>query len=134
MPIAPFLARARHALSFADFPTLFWLGVTDSTLTLGVVAGVILSLLAVAGVRPRIAAALQVVLYLSFATAARTFLSFQWDNLILECGFFAIFLPRDRRSPLDAHALPPDPASSSTGSRASPNGSRTCTTGRTAAP
>ena len=99
MPIARFLARARHELSFADFPTLFWLGVNDTTLTLGIVAGVVLSFAAVAGVRPRLLVAIQVALYLSFATAARTFLSFQWDNLILECGFFAIFLPRDRRSP-----------------------------------
>ncbi len=99
MPIAPFLARARHQLSFADFPTLFWLGVSDTTLTLGIVAGVALSVAAIAGRAPRAVLAAQVVLYLSFTTAARTFLSFQWDNLILECGFFAIFLPRDRRSP-----------------------------------
>lgn len=99
LPIARFLARARHELSFADFPTLFWLGVSDTTLTLGVVAGVLLSLVAVFGRWPRVVFAAQVALYLSFTTAARTFLSFQWDNLLLECGFFAIFLPRDRRSP-----------------------------------
>jgi lipase maturation factor 1 len=99
MPIAKFLARARHQLSFADFPTLFWLGVTDTTLTLGIVAGIALSLVALFGRWPRGATAVQVALYLSFATAARTFLSFQWDNLLLECGFFAVFLPRDRRSP-----------------------------------
>ena len=99
LPIARFLARARHELSFADFPTLFWLGVTDTTLTLGIVAGVLLSLVAIFGRWPRAVFAAQVALYLSFTTAARTFLSFQWDNLLLECGFFAIFLPRDRRSP-----------------------------------
>jgi hypothetical protein len=99
MPIAKFLARARHQLSWADFPTLFWLGVTDTTLTLGIVVGVILSLVAIFGRWPRIVVAAQVALYLSFATAARTFLMFQWDNLLLECGFFAIFLPRDRRAP-----------------------------------
>jgi hypothetical protein len=99
MPIAKFLSRARHELSFADFPTLFWLGVNDTTLTLGIVVGVILSLVAIFGRWPRIVVAMQVALYLSFATAARTFLSFQWDNLLLECGFFAIFLPRDRRAP-----------------------------------
>jgi len=104
MPIARFLARARHELSFADFPTLFWLGVTDTTLTLGIVAGVILSLVAIFGRWPRAVVAVQVALYLSFTTAARTFLSFQWDNLLLECGFFAAFLPRDRRSPW-MHAL-----------------------------
>jgi hypothetical protein len=99
LPIAPFLARARFQLSFADFPTLFWLGVNDTTLTVGIVVGVLLAIAAFAGVAPRALTAVQVVLYLSFATAARTFCSFQWDNLILECGFFAIFLPRDRRSP-----------------------------------
>ncbi len=99
LPIARFVARARHELSFADFPTLFWLGVSDTTLTLGIIAGVLLSLVAIFGRWPRAIAAAQVALYLSFTTAARTFLSFQWDNLLLECGFFAIFLPRDRRSP-----------------------------------
>jgi hypothetical protein len=99
MPIAAFLARARHTLSFAEFPTLFWLGVNDTTLTLGICLGVALSLLALIGRWPRAIAAAQVALYLSFTTAARTFLTFQWDNLLLECAFFAIFLPRDRRSP-----------------------------------
>jgi hypothetical protein len=96
MPIAPFLARARHQLSFAEFPTLFWLGVTDTTLTIGVILGVALSLAGLLGRWSRIVAAAQLVLYLSFTIAARTFLSFQWDNLLLECAFFAIFLPRDR--------------------------------------
>ncbi len=99
MPIARFLARARYQLSFAQFPTLFWLGVNDTTLTIGICLGVALALCAIFGRWPRVAAAAQVVLYLSFATAARTFLNFQWDNLLLECAFFAIFLPRDRRSP-----------------------------------
>jgi len=34
---------------------------------------------------------------LSYAIAGQTFLSFQWDNLLLECGAFAVFLRRDRR-------------------------------------
>jgi hypothetical protein len=99
MPIHQYLARARFQLSFTDFPTLFWLGVGDGTLTVGVLAGVALSLLALFGVRPRALAAVQVALYLSFATAGRTFLGFQWDNLLLECATFAVFLPRDRRAP-----------------------------------
>jgi hypothetical protein len=100
LPIASFLTRARFQLSFADFPTLFWLGVNDTTLTVGVCVGVALSFAAIFGRWPRAVAAVQVVLYLSFTTAARTFFSFQWDNLLLECAFFAIFLPRDRRAPL----------------------------------
>ena len=100
LPIAHFLDRARGQLSFTEFPTLLWLGAGDTTLTLGVIAGVILSLVALAGRAPRVMAALQVVLYLSYVTAGRTFLSFQWDSLLLECAFFAVFLPRDRPAPL----------------------------------
>ncbi|MDB4970046.1 MAG: putative integral rane protein [Myxococcales bacterium] len=91
LPIAPFLARARHQLSFADFPTLLWLGAGDVTLAAGVLVGVALSIVALFGIYPRVVCALEVVLYLSFTTAARTFTSFQWDNLLLECAFFAIF-------------------------------------------
>lgn len=100
LPLARFLDRARGQLSFTDFPTLLWLGAGDTTLTLGIILGVLLSLVALAGRAPRVMAALQVVLYLSFVTAARTFMSFQWDSLLLECAFFAIFLPRDRPAPL----------------------------------
>lgn len=104
LPIARFLAHARHQLSFADFPTLFWLGVGDGTLTAGIVAGVALSLVQIFGRWPRPVAAAQCVLYLSFTVAGRTFLSFQWDNLLLECACFAVLLPRDRPAPL-VHTL-----------------------------
>lgn len=100
LPIATFLARTRHQLGVHDFPTLFWLGVTDTTLTVGIVVGVLLALAAVAGLFSRVAAAAQLVLYLSFVTAGRTFFNFQWDALILECACFAVFLPRDRPAPL----------------------------------
>ncbi|HEX4460343.1 MAG TPA: lipase maturation factor family protein, partial [Polyangia bacterium] len=100
LPIARFLDRARGQLSFTDFPTLMWIDASDTALTLGVILGVILSLVALAGRWPRVIAAIQVALYLSFVTAARTFLSFQWDSLLLECAFFAIFLPRDRSAPI----------------------------------
>jgi hypothetical protein len=98
MPIGKFLGQARQQLSFAEFPTLLWLDASDRALTVGVILGVLSSLLALAGVVPRIFAAVQVVLYLSYVNAARTFLYFQWDSLLLECAFFSIFLPRDRRT------------------------------------
>ena len=101
MPIAAFLARARHQLSFADFPTLFWLGVNDTALTIGVcprrrarARRHLRPLAAHASPWPR----------RSRSTSASPpprapSSAFQWDNLLLECAFFAIFLPRDRRSP-----------------------------------
>ncbi len=39
------------------------------------------------------------LLYLSFAAAGQEFLSFQWDSLLLEAGFLAIFLGRNRIVP-----------------------------------
>jgi hypothetical protein len=48
--------------------------------------------------------ALQTFLYLGYATACRAFLGFQWDNLLLEAGLLAAFLPVDRPAPL-AHFL-----------------------------
>ena len=52
------------------------------------------------GSRPRLCFALSTVLYLSYAAVGRDFLSFQWDNLLLECGFLAAFLPADAPAPL----------------------------------
>jgi hypothetical protein len=99
LPIADFLARARHQLPVSQFPTLFWLGVNDTTLTIGVAVGVVLSVAAILGRASRPIAAAQFVLYLSYVTAGRTFFGFQWDSLLLECAVFAVFLPRDRPAP-----------------------------------
>jgi hypothetical protein len=98
LPIASFLEHARAQLGFFDFPTLLWINASTPMLFAGVAVGVILSLLQIAKRWPRVVAAAQVVLYLSYVTAGRTFFTFQWDNLILECGFCAIFLPSDRRA------------------------------------
>lgn len=73
---------------------------SDVALSAGAVGGVILALLGLAGVAPRAMAVLQTALYLSYVAACRSFLAFQWDNLLLECGLLAAFLPRDRRAPI----------------------------------
>jgi hypothetical protein len=79
-----------------NVPTLFWLGAGDAVLHAGVALGIALSVAAFAGVRARLCFALATILYLSYVTAGRTFFSFQWDNLLLECGFLAVFLPAHR--------------------------------------
>jgi len=106
MPFRDFVeaARAEGVLSFHAFPSVLALHPSDGVLLAGVVAGVALSLLALGGVLPRACAALQVVLYLGYALACRSFLTFQWDNLLLEAGFLAAFLPAARPAPL-AHFL-----------------------------
>jgi hypothetical protein len=84
---------------FWDMPTLFFWGAPDWALSLGVWIGAALALLALAGVFPRVIFGVSTLLYLSYVVVGRTFLSFQWDNLLLECGFFAMFLPADRPAP-----------------------------------
>jgi len=97
LPAAPFLAAARaHGLGVWQLPTVFWLDASDAALHAGIWLGAALSAAALLGVRPRLCTGLATALYLSYATASRTFLSFQWDNLLLECGLLAVFLPTDR--------------------------------------
>lgn len=55
-------------------------------------AGTLLSLFLIAGVLPGVVLVLLWALYLSLSTVGQTFLSFQWENLLLEAGFIAIFL------------------------------------------
>lgn len=96
--------RSRQA-SYLDAPTIFTtLGASDGALHAGIGAGIVLAVLALGGVAPRLCFGLGTLLYLSYVVVCRTFLSFQWDNLLLECGLLATLLPRDRRAPL-AHLL-----------------------------
>jgi hypothetical protein len=97
LPAAPFLAAAgAQGLGVAQLPTVFWLGAPDWALRAGIWIGAGLSAAALCGIRPRLCTGLATALYLSYATICRTFLSFQWDNLLLECGALAVFLPTDR--------------------------------------
>ncbi len=88
----------RVGLTFWNFPTAFWWGASDAVLRSGIWIGGALAVVALVGVYPRLCFALSTLLYLSYATAARTFLSFQWDNLLLESGALAVFLPSDRNA------------------------------------
>jgi uncharacterized membrane protein YphA (DoxX/SURF4 family) len=81
-------------------PTIFLWTQSDHALVGGAVAGVALSLVALVGFQRRLCFALSTALYLSYALACRVFLSFQWDNLLLECGLLAAFLPATRRAPV----------------------------------
>lgn len=82
-------------------PSLFWLHPTDGFLTALCASGVLVSLLLVVGVAPAASLAALWALYLSLTTIGQDFLSFQWDVLLLETGFLAIFLaPLGLRSSL----------------------------------
>ncbi len=85
---------------FWDAPTLFWLDTSDRAVVGLSWIRVVTSALALFGIAPRRMLALSIPLYLSYATACRSFLSFQWDILLLESLLLVVFLPSDRRAPI----------------------------------
>ena len=72
-------------------PTLFWFDTNDGALILFCVLGCLASLLLIAGIFGRIATIACFVLYLSISSIGQPFTGFQWDALLLEAGFLAIF-------------------------------------------
>jgi predicted DCC family thiol-disulfide oxidoreductase YuxK len=76
---------------FHLLPTLCWLDSSDGFLNLQCAAGIFLALILILGIAPAPCLALLWLIYLSLATVGRDFLGFQWDNLLLEAGFLAIF-------------------------------------------
>jgi lipase maturation factor 1 len=89
------------------FPTLCWFGDSDRALTLQCAAGTILSVILLVGVAPAPLLFLLWLIYLSLSTICQEFLSFQWDILLLETGFLAIFFAPLQFSPRLKNAAPP---------------------------
>lgn len=79
------------ASAYRELPTLFWLGINDRALVAVCLTGCVASALLISGFGARWAAAACFVLYLSLTNVVRPFMSFQWDALLLEAGFLAIF-------------------------------------------
>ena len=95
LPASRFLAAVRESYgpeAWLRVPTIFWLTASDVSLKLVCIAGAVVSLAIILGFARRLALAMAFVLYLSLVSVGQTFLSFQWDFLLLESGFLAIFL------------------------------------------
>jgi len=73
-------------------PSLFWLNASDAALTAAAIAGCLVSVLIVLDRWTRASLIAAFTLYLSLYSAGQLFLNFQWDGLLLEAGFLAIFL------------------------------------------
>jgi hypothetical protein len=96
-PVRDYLARLSAAfgpMRFLALPTAFWWNSSDAALHILAWAGVALAVLLFFGKLERLVLALLYVLYLSLNMAGQEFLSFQWDSLLLEAGFLAIFFGR----------------------------------------
>ena len=100
-PVGDLLAEVESiagASRFWRLPTLVWLWPSDAGLHAVCGLGVAAALLLGAGVVPRAALALATLAYLSLVSVGNLFLRYQWDALLLETGFLAIWLAPWRRA------------------------------------
>ncbi|PYJ39640.1 MAG: hypothetical protein DME81_03055 [Verrucomicrobia bacterium] len=94
-PVNQFLPAVHEQLgrqAYSLLPTLCWFNSSNTFLHFLCGAGVAFSLLLVFGIAPVICLTALFVFYLSLTISGQTFLSFQWDILLLETGFLSIFL------------------------------------------
>src|SRR5207244_12729538 len=94
LPVEEFLQRRPPGgvKRFSRLPTLCWFNTSDAFLLFLSWGGAVLAVLETLGVAVIPALVLMWVFYLSLATVCQVFLGYQWDILLLETGFLAIFL------------------------------------------
>jgi lipase maturation factor 1 len=99
LPLGGYLAAVSKTLGmrgYWEMPTIFWLAHGNWFLKAACVAGAAIAILLLTGILKgfweRLLLAGLYLLYLSLDIAGQDFLSFQWDSLLLETGFLAIFL------------------------------------------
>ena len=95
LPAATFLRRVKEVTGGPAWhlvPTIFWFDSSDGFLKLVCFLGVVAAGFVFAGKGWRIALVFCYLLYLSLVHAGQDFMSYQWDMLLLESGFLAIFL------------------------------------------
>jgi predicted DCC family thiol-disulfide oxidoreductase YuxK len=99
LPLGGYLAAVSKTLGmrgYREVPTIFWFAHGDWFLKAACVAGAAVAIVLLAGILKgfweRLLLVGLYVLYLSLDIAGQDFLSFQWDSLLLETGFLAIFL------------------------------------------
>jgi len=94
VPMARFLHSLRPEMGpglVFSVPTLFWISASDGALRAVCILGCIASVLLIVSWQSRLAATVCWVLYLSLVSVGAPFLNFQWDALLLEAGFLALF-------------------------------------------
>jgi hypothetical protein len=95
LPLSPWLEAVRSQIGGSGYwrvPTLLWFDSSDAMIRAVWIAGTLFALAALIGALPRIALAACLVLYLSIVSAGQSFMTFQWDFLLLEAGLIAIFV------------------------------------------
>jgi hypothetical protein len=112
LPAREFLADVKERFGrrrFLAVPTVFWFNQSDAFLQCLCWICVLFSTLLVAGIAPMLMLILLWVSYLSLLSVMRLLLGYQWDILLLETGFLAIFLAPLRFFSMAPVDLPPWP-------------------------
>lgn len=97
LPLANYLDAARNTLgntAYYRLPMIFWLDCSNGFLQFVCLAGAVTSLFVVFNFLSRMSLLIMYLLYLSLVYGGQQFMSFQWDMLLLEAGFLALFLYR----------------------------------------
>lgn len=102
LPVPTFVKQ----VPFHDAPSLFYLFPIDRAFTVAAWLGVVLAALVVAGIADGYATWLSMLvwtllwaIYLSFVNVGQTFYAFGWESMLLEAGFYAIFLGSRKSAP-----------------------------------
>ena len=94
LPFANYLRTVQASLgarAYWEVPSVLWLSWYDGALIAVCALGALAGLVVLAGYWQRVMLAVCLVLWLSLCAVGQDFLSFQWDVLLLEAGFLAIF-------------------------------------------
>jgi len=95
LPLGSYLEAVQSqagASRFLDAPMIFWWWHSDAALQWCCWIGAVLAAICALGFLQRLLFVLLFILYLSLVTAGQVFMGYQWDYLLIECGFLAIFL------------------------------------------
>jgi len=112
LPSTAYLEAIREQIGpqrYRLFPTLCWLNPSDSFAHFLCGGGILLSIVLIIGILPIPTLISLWGFYLSLTTIGQDFLSFQWDVLLLEIGFLAIFFAPMQILPRFSQESPPSP-------------------------
>ena len=94
LPFGEYLKAVRESLhtgAYWNVPSLLWLIPSDTAMKALWLTGALWALIAVFGRWQRAAMAICLVLWVSLGSVGQDFYSFQWDILLSEAGFLALF-------------------------------------------
>jgi hypothetical protein len=99
LPLGDYLRAVREATGrtdWRDVPSVLWLDSSDAAVRAVWILGAVAAVLSIVVRWQRAALAVCLILWLSLCTAGQDFLSFQWDILLVEAGFLALFADASR--------------------------------------